>query len=222
MTAILGYIADDNAVSNFKTFFASDGRVIWHTEYGDVIQNDYRKIRRFGNFLVSFNGEVSFFEELVHILISVDSEVSSIHALQNAINSKYDYDEYLRKMHGQSQSYYSNIIIYDLSNKILAHHYAGNVSFNRDLNTYFNFEILENNIIYHFGSYTTFLNKTAESTNAYSIEGTDELLGDSIEVQMKLINDKFSNLEEMVTGVGDLNSFYIVEGKSDGIFNNID
>lgn len=221
MTAILGYIAEDSNESDIRTFFASDGRVTWHTEQGDKIQDDYKKIKRYGSFLISFNGEVSFYEEFIRILNSIDSEVSSIQSLQNAINLKYDYDVYLSSIKGQPKARYSNIIIYDLSNNKLAHHYAGNVCFNRNLNSSFNFKILENNKIYHFGSYTSFLNEYSNTDEAYFIEGF-ELIGGSIVEQEKLISDKFIMLESTVSGVGDLHSIYIVEKGNDAIFKNID
>lgn len=221
MTAILGYIADDNNESNIRTFFASDGRVIWYTASGDMIQDDYKKIKRFGNFLISFNGEVSFFEEFIRILNSIDSETSSIQSLQNAINCKYDYDQYLSRMHGQSKSYHSNIIVYDLSNRILTHHYAGNVSFDRCLNISFNFKILANNKIYHFGSFTSFINKAMGSEDAYCVE-RDDLLGSTIDEQRNLIIAKFRSLDASVSGVGDLHSFYIANGEYDVVFSEID
>jgi hypothetical protein len=221
MTAIFGYIADSNNENKIRTFLASDGRVKWHTPEGDLIQNDYKKIKRFRNLLISFNGEVSFFEEFIRILNLIDSEISSIQSLQDAINSIYDYDVYLSTINGHSQSRYSNIIVYDILNKKLAHHYAGNVCFNRGLNSSFNFRILENNKIYHFGSYTSFLNKTTDSDEAYSIEGV-ELLGGTIDEQEKLINEKFILLDSTVSGVGNLNSIYIVEMEKNEVFKNID
>lgn len=64
MTAILGYISDDDK----SLFLASDGLVIWHSNHGDKPQYDYKKINKFRNFLISFHGEVSFYETFLNYL----------------------------------------------------------------------------------------------------------------------------------------------------------
>lgn len=205
MTAILGYISADSK----SMFLASDGLVIWHTDQGDNPQNNYKKICKFQNFLISFNGEVEFFQTFLCFLKKINKDISSISELQNAINDVFPFDKFGNNYNGHSKAKYSNVIILDIENRVLAHHFAGCVS---GLNYYspFDFQVLEKNNLYHFGSKVSFMNDASlgNTEDAFSTENHD-FLKQTITEQIKAWEDILHTANQMYRGVGQLNSYYI-------------
>jgi len=219
MTAILGYIADDIESNPLSMFLASDGLVVWHNEQGDTPQNDYKKVYRFKNFLISFNGEVQFYHEFLKSIKEITSEISCIWELQEAVNNIFQFDKFGNNLGGYSKARYSNIIILDIENRILAHHYAGNVSSDYDFP--FNFKPLENNTLYHFGSIVSFINHVGNKNDAFFVESYD-YLEQTLTKQIDSWEVRFKEVNSMVKGIGSLNSYYILEKNNKEHSSNID
>jgi hypothetical protein len=210
MTAILGYIADNSKESEIKFFLASDGLVVWHNQNGDSPQADYKKIYRFKNFLISFNGEVQFYKDFLECIHQITIEISSIPELQKEINIVFPFGKYGNKLIGFSKAKYSNIIILDIQNKILAHHFAGCVSHSYDFFYPFDFQILDKNKFYHFGSKVSFMNELQTKTEAFFIEER-HLLKKTVSDQIKAWETCFATASQTYKGVGKLNSYFLLD-----------
>lgn len=209
MTAILGYISS-NLDKTPQVLLASDGLVIWHTPTGDQPDRNYQKINRFQQFLISFNGEVLFYQMFLESLRQITEQKESILELVDAINKIFPFDRFGNNFGGNSRSIYSNIIILDINNKVLAHHYAGDVSSDRGFNQPFLFETLRENTLYEFGSVVSFMN-CADNGNRAFFTDFNLNLASPFATLINNIKDHFTERNDMVTGVGNLNSFYIIE-----------
>lgn len=209
MTAILGYISS-NLDTNPQVLLASDGLVIWHTSTGNQLERNYQKINRFQQFLISFNGEVLFYEMFLESLRQITDQKESIPELIDAINNIFPFGRFGNNLGGNSQSKYSNIIILDIRNRVLAHHYAGDVSSDRGFNQPFIFEVLTENTLYEFGSVVSFINYADNGNRAFFTDPNVNLAS-PFEDLINNIRDHFAERDDTMTGVGNLNSFYIIE-----------
>lgn len=210
MTAIFGYISDNLEPNILSMFLASDGLVVWHGEKGDYSQTDYKKVFRVNNFLIAFNGEVQFYETFLDSIRQISDGASCIQELQNSINDIFPFEKFGENTGIYSKAKYSNIIILDIENRVLAHHFAGWVS---NLNRFyfpFDFQFLKKNVLYHFGSKASFLNELCNENNAFFIENND-LIKPSFLGQIEVWKTSFKEANEIYGGVGKLNSFFAIE-----------
>ena len=210
MTAILGYIGDESEAFEISMFLASDGLVIWHDKNGDKPQTDYKKIYRFKNFLISFNGEVAFYEDFLQCANQITKEISNIQDFQNEINQIFPFDKYGDNLGRFSKARYSNIILLDINNKTLAHHFAGCVSRSCCFFYPFNFQILDRKHLYHFGSKVSFMNEISKDKDAFFIEKQD-LIKQTASDQIEAWKTCFEMTNQMFNGVGELNSYFFLD-----------
>lgn len=219
MTAILGFIAEEH--NEISMFLVSDGLVIWHPKEGnDVAQNEFEKIFRFNNFLISFNGEVSFYQTFLDTLKTLNKSISNISELQDEINKSFPFGKFGNQL-GNSKAKYSNIIILDISNRTLAHHFAGNVSSNSGCFLPFDFQYLEPNKLYHFGSKVSFMNKATGQNEAFAIE-CNNLIKQTVDKQIEYFKLFLKEINEAYEGIGDLHSYYFTDKNGIEYFDKIE
>jgi hypothetical protein len=221
MTAILGYVSDVPK-ENKSMFLLSDDLVIWHyTNKPDEKQENYEKIFQFNNLLISFNGEVKLFEVFKKVVKSIPKNIDNISDFQNAVNKVFPCDYFRDRSVITSYSRYSNIIILDTQNRILAHHYAGNVWFPAKFYCPFHFEQLPNNLLYHFGSIVSMKNELSNTEDSFKKESND-YIKENIEEQLQISNMLFKETNDICSGIGKLYSFYLVDKNGEPILKQID
>jgi hypothetical protein len=220
MTAILGYITDDLRSNLLSMFLASDGLVVWHTQQGDVMQTDFKKIHRFRNFLISFNGEVQFYQEFLNSIQQITKETSCIRELQDAINDIFPFDKFGSNTSGFSRARFSNIILLDIENRVLAHHFAGCVGDSNGFYFPFDFQILENNTLYHFGSKVSFMNEVGNKSDAFFIECCN-CIQQTITKQIEVWETYLEDANYMFKGVGQLYSYFAIDQNKEEYVSNL-
>lgn len=202
MTCILGYISD-NPGDKTSMFLASDDRIERYLP--PAVQLDYPKIFRFNDFLLSFNGEVALYEEVKKKVMSLEGDIDNIQDLQTGINEGFNFD-YFRVL--PSHSEFSNIIILDINNRILAHHFVGNLGTPAEVFFPFDFDILKRNTLYHFGSVLTFINKGSDQKIRYKTEDVD-CIKETLEEQIEFWESFFIESNDRYGGIGKLHSYYL-------------
>jgi hypothetical protein len=217
MTIIIGYISQTEN-DNSSLFLTSDGRVQWHEL--NHIQEDYPKIKSHKNLLISFNGDVGYYQDVINT-IKKSNTICNISSLENYLNNNFPYNQYIERNPNRSHSRYSNIIVMDIKNRELAFHYGGDVWNSTLFHGTFNFKKLPPNNIYHFGSVISFMNQMAFNGPISYKEEEKVINNSSISSQKQICNEIIEWAQGIDNlGIGRVEKFYFKD-EDGNVSNNI-